>query len=359
MSDSKVEELAGALYARCLADFPQDHLIYQQDLLNLGIIPGNNLALLMKCVQSLVAQSLLRMFHGKDERLAWKLVSQSDADILQNLTSDERLIYSVIHSTGRNGVWTRTLKSRTNLHQTIVTRCLKSLEAKNYIKSVRNVKFPQRKMYMLAHLQPSEDVTGGAWFTDGVLDADFIRGLSGWIERWVSSRSWFDVNKSGMTPAASKRKGPKITGDAQYMPFAPSFTGYPTVSEITAAINASGLTPVTMGESSIAQLLEMLCYDGRLISLRGGAAYRAVKKPNQIQLQKELGLQSTPQATVGIKKEEGVGAEEEEDLPLGSNGLTEMPCGRCPVLDLCEEGGPVNPENCEYYDEWMRKALQY
>lgn len=81
MSDSKVEELAGALYARCLADFPQDHLIYQQDLLNLGIIPGNNLALLMKCVQSLVAQSLLRMFHGKDERLAWKLVSQSDADM--------------------------------------------------------------------------------------------------------------------------------------------------------------------------------------------------------------------------------------------------------------------------------------
>ncbi|KAI5286813.1 34-kDa subunit of RNA polymerase III (C), partial [Ascosphaera aggregata] len=197
----------------------------------------------------------------------------TSVDCLQNLTSDERLVYSVIHSTGRNGVWTRTLKTRTNLHQTIVTRCLKSLEAKNYIKSVRNVKYPQRKMYMLAHLQPSEDVTGGAWFTDGVLDADFIRGLSGWIERWVSSRSWWDVNKTRL--AAARRKGTQITGDAQFIPFAPSFTAYPTVSDITAAINASGLTPVTMGESSIAQLLEMLCYDGRLVSLRGGAAFKA------------------------------------------------------------------------------------
>ncbi|KAI5302888.1 34-kDa subunit of RNA polymerase III (C), partial [Ascosphaera atra] len=222
MSDSGIQELSATLYARCL-EFPADHLFYQQDLLGLGVIPDNNLSMLMKCVQTLVGQSMLRMFHGKNERLAWKVVSQSDAEILQNLTSDERLVYSVIHSTGRNGVWTRTLKTRTNLHQTIVTRCLKSLEAKNYIKSVRNVKFPQRKMYMLAHLQPSEDVTGGAWFTDGVLDADFIRGLSSWIESWVSARSWWDVNKSAGPAGQARGKRQKVTGDAQYIPYAPSF----------------------------------------------------------------------------------------------------------------------------------------
>ncbi|KAI5287046.1 34-kDa subunit of RNA polymerase III (C) [Ascosphaera acerosa] len=81
MADAKVDELAASLYAKCLSDFPADQLIYQQDLLGLGIIPNNNLGLLMKCVQSLVGQSLLRMFHGKNERLAWKLVAQSDADM--------------------------------------------------------------------------------------------------------------------------------------------------------------------------------------------------------------------------------------------------------------------------------------
>ncbi|KAI5287045.1 34-kDa subunit of RNA polymerase III (C), partial [Ascosphaera acerosa] len=98
-------------------------------------------------------------------------------------------------------------------------------------------------MYMLAHLQPSEDLTGGAWFTDGVLDADFIRGLSGWIERWVAARSWWDVNKrsaaaAGASARTTSKPVRKVTGDAQYIPFAPTFTDYPTVAEITAAINA-------------------------------------------------------------------------------------------------------------------------
>ena len=33
--------------------------------------------------------------------------------------------------------------------------------------------------------------------------------------------------------------------------------------------------------------------------------------------------------------------------------LSEAPCGRCPVFDLCEEGGPVAPSNCEYFNDWL------
>lgn len=223
------------------------------------------------------------------------------------------------------------------------------METKNYIKSLRNVKYPNRKMYMLAGLQPSEDVTGGAWFTDGVLDADFIRGLGGWIEHWISARSWYDVT-SGDKHRKKRQKshhGPKLS--QRYIPYPASHTSYPTVNEITKAINNSGLTPVTMGEASIGELLEMLCYDGKLISLRDGSAYKSVKKPNQISLQRELGL-------------EGGNAEPEDpDDPegMGRNGMTEAPCGRCPVFSLCEEGGPVNAENCEYFDEWMKKSLEF
>jgi DNA-directed RNA polymerase III subunit RPC6 len=105
-----------------------------------------------------------------------------------------------------------------------------------------------------------------------------------------------------------------------------------------------------MGESSIAQLLEMLCFDGKLISLRDGAAYRSVKKPNQISLQRELGLQ----AASGENN-----ADDHDSLTLGGNGMTEVPCGRCPVFSLCEEGGPVNAENCEYFDNWLKQALSF
>ncbi|WEW58992.1 34-kDa subunit of RNA polymerase III (C) [Emydomyces testavorans] len=346
-----VNELASALYDKCISEFPSDHLFYQQDLQDLGVIPYNDLALLMKCTQSLVDQSLFRMLHAKDDRLAWKVVEQSDAEKLQNLNAEERLVYNVIHSTGAQGVWTKTIKARTNLHQTIMNRCLKSLEAKAYIKSVRNVKYPQRKIYMLAGLQPSEEVTGGAWFTDGVLDADFIHSLGVWIERWVSARSWYDSQK-----ADRQRKKRKLENEisrpseSQYLPYLPTYTGYPTAADITRAINASGLTPVTLGEASIAQLLEMLCHDGRLVSLRDGAAYKSVKKPNQISLQRELGLQG-PEAAKDTS--------DQGQLSLGSNGMTEVPCGRCPVFSLCQAGGPVNAENCEYFQDWLQEALAF
>ncbi|PGH08687.1 hypothetical protein AJ80_07808 [Polytolypa hystricis UAMH7299] len=347
------KELASTLYTRCVADFPLDHLFYQKDLLSVGVIPNDDLGLLMRCVQSLVDQSLLRLLQGKDDRLAWKIIDQSDAEKLQNLNSEERLIYGVVHSTGRSGVWTQTIRSRTGLHQTIVNRCLKSLEKKNYIKSVRNVKYPQRKMYMLAGLQPSEDVTGGAWFTDGVLDADFIRGLGGWIEHWVSSRSFYDPAAAADRHNKKRQKTmARPSEETQYLPYLPSYSGYPTVADITNAINSSGLTPVTMGEASTAQLLEMLCYDGKLISLRDGAAYKSVKRPNQISLQRDLGLQGPGGAEQG---QEG----QEEELSLGPNAMTEAPCGRCPVFALCQEGGPVNAENCEYFGDWLKKALAF
>lgn len=205
---------------------------------------------------------------------------------------------------------------------------------------------------MLAELQPSEDVTGGAWFTDGVLDADFIRGLAGWVEHWVSARSWFD------TTAAERQKAKRLKirhdvtkpGDSQYLPYLPTHKGYPTVSDITTAINKSGLTPVTMSEGSVQQLLEMLCYDGRLISLRDGAAYKSVKKPSQISLQKELGLQGADEKSIGDNK---------KNLTQGSNGMTDVPCGRCPVFSLCHEGGPVSAENCEYFEDWFHKSLAF
>lgn len=37
-------------------------------------------------------------------------------------------------------------------------------------------------------------------------------------------------------------------------------------------------------------------------------------------------------------------------VPLGQ---TEVPCGKCPVFDFCAEGGPVNAEECEYWEGWL------
>jgi DNA-directed RNA polymerase III subunit RPC6 len=79
-SGGSTAELASRIYDACLDNFPSDHLFYQQELLSLGVVPDGDLALLLQCTQSLVDQKLFRLLQGKDNRLAWKLISREDAE---------------------------------------------------------------------------------------------------------------------------------------------------------------------------------------------------------------------------------------------------------------------------------------
>lgn len=157
---------------------------------------------------------------------------------------------------------------------------------------------------MLFELQPSIDVSGGPWFTDGELDDEFVNTLSATIEKIVEQRSF-----------------PKPTG----APYPPDYQGYPTLEVIHKMIRRMAVTDVDLTESDIKSLLDCLVYDGKLERVMNGAAYRSVK-----------------------------GAADDSTYV---NGFTEAPCGRCPVFSLCEEGGPVNAEGCIYYNEWLNAII--
>lgn len=36
-----------------------------------------------------------------------------------------------------------------------------------------------------------------------------------------------------------------------------------------------------------------------------------------------------------------------------TTALTSVPCGRCPVIDQCRDGGLISPQTCEYYQKWL------
>lgn len=86
MPDS-IPDLAAKLYDECLNTFPADYFFYQQDLLGLGVIPKDDIAVLLQCAQSLVDQKLFRLHQGKNDRLAWKLISREDAEKCARPTS--------------------------------------------------------------------------------------------------------------------------------------------------------------------------------------------------------------------------------------------------------------------------------
>ena len=261
----------------------------------------------------------------------------------KDFTLEEAMVYSYIESSQREGIWIKNIYTRANLHQGIVTRCVKSLESRGRIKTIQNAKFPKRKTYMLAGLQPSEDVTGGAFYTDGNLDEDFVDHLLTWIERYIIGRSWWhppakesgkkrDLKKLSTEEAEELRRGTLDALEARsvcrernehMLPMPPGFIGYPTISEITRAVNASKMSLVVMKEAEMRQLVDILCWDGRITKACDGKRYKAVRR-------------------VGGRTGDS-----------SQNGLVEAPCGRCPVFGICEEGGPVNPKDCRYFQEWL------
>ncbi|KAK6340143.1 34-kDa subunit of RNA polymerase III (C) [Orbilia blumenaviensis] len=296
---SDLQALARTIYDACS---PNIQKLYTSNEL-LSYIPKRDAQELLATINELLGRGYLRTLKQGDA-FVYQFISKDSVDRTRNLTPDEALVYQHIESSAREGIWSKILKTRTNLHPTVLTRCLKTLETHRYIKSVKSVKNPTRKIYMLSDLTPAIEVTGGPWFTDAELDADFINALLVAIERFVTSRS-FPKQKPGAAGIV--------------IPFEAGYTGYPTLSDITHWVKNSNLTEVDLSEADIKALLEVLIYDGKLEKVIGGTAYKAIRKVE------------------GAVKQ----------------GVTEAPCGRCPVFDLCNEDGPINAANCVYFEKWL------
>jgi len=59
---------------------------------------------------------------------------------VKNMSPDEEMLYGYIQDAAREGIWTRTLKMKSNLHNTTMSKCLKTLENKRFIKAIQSVK---------------------------------------------------------------------------------------------------------------------------------------------------------------------------------------------------------------------------
>lgn len=264
-------------------------------------------------------------------------------------------------------------------------------------------------MYILAGLQPGEDATGGAWFTDGVLDQELMETLAGALEKRISTLSWketidseegsagsgldaprkrkephggFDYRTKGKekmrrtdaedaVPGSSgadgddhhalsrenqhkKMKRPKKT----YVPYAAGYQKYPTLKDLTNFVNDNNLVPSgRIPENNISQLLDIMVYDDRVIKVKpipdGSVATMYKARRNYAQIIAEEDANKRVQNSDLDETERRTAFRKLEMKKLGNGGLTEIPCGRCPVFDMCEVGGPVNPENCEYFEEWF------
>lgn len=277
------------------------------------------------------------------------------------------MVYCNVEDANITGVWIKKIKQMTQIAPNDVQKAIGKLEKLNLIKGIKSVKSPAQRIYMLYHLAPSDDVTGGSFFDAGDLDESLVEELSNLIIFRVRHESWFDskrrtkpdqspidVDNDQATQSRGKRKRDVIDIEDTEPPSKKRSKGrgvepdvvlqlaypaasrkYPTASDVhTFVTTSNAIRPGKAGSLTIPEvqgLIDMLVWDGKLEKVGGG--YRTVR-----------GVNFKPPGAFEFDNVEDA----------NGNGLTETPCGRCPVFDLCHEGGPVNAANCSYYGNWVK-----
>ncbi|ETI19953.1 hypothetical protein G647_08968 [Cladophialophora carrionii CBS 160.54] len=388
-----------ALYAWATENYDPGYVFSQQELLSAPVIPNADVTLLLPTVDYLVRKSLFRLHDRAGGGIGWELIDLEVAKNYAGLSRNEQIVLQVIEGAKNSGIWTKQIQTKTNIHQNTVEKVYKALESRNLIKQMKSVAHPQRKMYISASLIPSEDATGGSWFSEGVLDQGLIDTISDVIEAYVSTSSWQEVmpDEHEETSFGQKRRRPsdgfeeygndkvKLTKtiDGQnkvkpvkqhgpskaYKPFEPGYLRYPTLRDITQYLLEVKVTASALPQNAIAQLLQVMIYDDRLFTLSRVAQatevaddftnntvtmYRCFKTPLDLIEQRSIAKRKMS----SDEKIRFAAYRHEELEALGPGGASEVPCMRCPVFDICGEGGPVNAVTCKYFTEWYDSLEQ-
>ncbi|KAK2069181.1 hypothetical protein P8C59_003785 [Phyllachora maydis] len=408
LAPEKLDILSDLLYDSARQEGDDQKAFTQRDLLDLGLIPRDDPQQLVQAVQALVNQRLFFSVQNSRGELAWRLRTREDASKYDGLADESAMVYEQIDNAGPDGIWSRTIRQRLRMQDSTVKAALKQLEQRGFITTVVNVEHPTKKMYIKANLRPSDRATGGPWFNEGELDTPFVAELEKVVFGFITRHSAYqssggdtttrapkkgvikgqvptstptpngtagasaprgkkrpaaelsggDGGEAGPAPAASRDPPRKET----YLPLPAGYAAYPTVSDVARFIHESNIIKnTTLSEAEVQQLLDLLEYDGLIepVRVRRRRGYRVVRPARQ---EPVLGFRERQQQQRERERERererdlasapwGIGAE-----PL-RNGLTEAPCGRCPVFELCEVGGPVNPFNCVYFERWLAHAI--
>ncbi|KAI3872537.1 hypothetical protein MKX03_012236 [Papaver bracteatum] len=215
------------------------------------------------------------------------------------LSEAERTIYDLIVSTEDTGIWTRDIKYKIKvIPDTVVNKSIKSLKDKGLIKEVVNIQNKGKKMLMGSDFEPSDELTGGAWYDkEGKLETQLIEESKFVCFKFISRM--------------------KVA----------------TVGEITEAVNNSGVFKegVKFTGKQIEDLLQSLILDKKIVESKSTGKGVFAKIP--------MG-------------EECYQCSNKRALPK-TGALASIPCGVCPRLNECTPDGIISPTTCVYFKKWL------
>ena len=261
-------------------------------------------------INRLLSQRKLQIFKDGDA-LVYKEVKQDEAVKFKGLSSEDLLVYQIIQQSGNTGIWTKELKQKSNLPQTQIGKIFKSLEARKLIKAVKHVAQQNRKVYMLYELEPSREITGGAWYTEHEYDAEFIHVLREQCVKFILAR------------------------------------GKVTLEDVCDFVKQTKLSHVDLGQEEVLQIVNTLVYDGKV------DAHEELEPDEARDPDDPAGERGGEDDDLDYM-ENVIVVYRPASLPIPeSSAFTAVPCGVCPVFQECAPGGLVSPETCQYMQDWL------
>ncbi|RWR73358.1 RNA polymerase Rpc34 [Cinnamomum micranthum f. kanehirae] len=212
----------------------------------------------------------------------------------QKLSDVEQDVYNLIRSKEGMGIFVGDLKRELKLQDAIVKKSLKVLESQKLIKGVNDVHHKLNKHYMAVEFEASKEITGGSWYVEGKLDAEFIKSL--------------------------KELCLKLIDKLEVV----------TVEGLFDYVRRSGCFNDEVSSHQILEILQALVLDNEIEEVKstgkgvfsslplGKVCYHRLTRRNP---------------TTGI--------------------LSSIPCGVCPRISECTPDGIISPINCVYFKKWL------
>ena len=276
---------------------------------------------------------------GESGALVYKERKVEEAAKLQGLGSEERLVLQLVEEAKNHGVWSKELKQKSNLTNAVVQKALKALETRNIIKNVKSVGQKNRKVYMLFELEPSREVTGGAFYNnDGnELDNELIDALRKVVEHFIREHDEVSL-----------------------------------VDVIMFVEQTAVIKDLSLCADEYLSICNTLMFDGIVDKRKDKAIGQAFAEADARAARRGNGksngrIKASLMEWGNEKREQEVAEDirvnlsgEERDsvfklvayhIPV-ETALTSTPCGMCPVMEECRPKGPVSPETCVYFEMW-------
>lgn len=220
--------------------------------------------------------------------------SQQKRQKLSALPTEERILYDLILSKENSGISKTDMRRETNLPIAALNKHMKALMNKSMVKELPSIKNKGIKIYMGTEFEPSKDITGGHFYSEGSLDTVFI-----------------DALKQTCLQCISLERVSTCDGCLEW-------------------VKKSGVFTTQVTGEQIEEILQTLVLDDEIMQMTstgyGDFASIPVGKTCYICKSK------------GEKK---------------SADSTPFPCFSCQRMSFCSSDGVVSPTTCVYFQKWL------